>query len=91
VLRGGERWIDVAEPHRRAPGRAVAVRSLFGDVDALMDRIDANHIGAVTAIAARPRRVRGYGPVQEAAMVQYRADLGGLASLGSAEAMVSAA
>ncbi|PKP72203.1 MAG: hypothetical protein CVT83_01170 [Alphaproteobacteria bacterium HGW-Alphaproteobacteria-5] len=89
-LRGG--WAD---PFGRTTERR-AERALRDDylamIDALMARVDAEHIDAITAIAALPDQVRGYGPVKEQAMAQYRADLqASLARLENTATMAAAA
>jgi len=72
-LRGG--WAD---PFGRTAERR-AERALRDDylakIDMLMARVDADCIDAITAIAGLPDQVRGFGPVKEQAMAQYRAEL----------------
>jgi indolepyruvate ferredoxin oxidoreductase len=54
-------------------------RALIGEFEALLDhlssRVSTGNLGELTAIAALPMRIRGYGHVKEAAVDAYRADL----------------
>jgi len=67
-----------ADPFGRSAERR-AERALRDDylamIDGLLLRLDAGNLDAIAAIAGLPGEVRGYGPVKEQAMAQYRANL----------------
>lgn len=66
-----------ADPFGRTAERRAerALRDEYiSDVERLCSELSSETIDAVIAIAALPQMVRGFGPVKDAAMAQYRAE-----------------